>query len=261
MVKYLVAVDKSPYSKSAFYTALSMLKKDRDTLFLISVGEDLSYNYASSYVPATLFVEAEEKIKEECKQTLRYYSKLAKAQNVTVFPILGISNHVGEVICQAVDKKNIDFVIIGRRGMNKIKRFFMGSTSKYVLEHANANVIVVKDAFGPPELHDDKNKVIQLEEEERKRRIEEEKEELKNEEERRKFQSSLDKNIAILAEETERMLRIKEEEERIEKEKQDREAAHIGAVIDEEEERKRRIKEEGIIDDREHHVEIFKINE
>ncbi len=82
---------------------------------------------------------------------------------------------VGSMICHQIDEKKVDFLLIGRRGMSKIKRFFVGSNSRYLTEHANCNVIVIKGEWGPPEEHSDKKDIVKLEEEERKRRIEEDK--------------------------------------------------------------------------------------
>jgi hypothetical protein len=48
--------------------------------------------------------------------------------------LISISSHVGEAICQAVDAKKIDVLIMARRGLGKVKRFFVGSTTKYCVE-------------------------------------------------------------------------------------------------------------------------------
>jgi len=136
-------------------------------------------------------------------------------------------------------------------------RFFTGSTSRYVVEHANCNVVIVKGEWGPSEEHSNLNTIKQEEENERQRRIDESKQQEEEERKKEKFQSDLDKNIVRIAEEEERQRRIKEDQQLLEKEKKNREAAHIGAVIAEEEERKRRIQDDGIVDDRHHHVEMI----
>jgi len=86
----------------------------------------------------------------------------------------GSSAHAGELICRAVKQYNIDQVVTGRRSMGSFRRFFSGSTSQYVVENAECNVVVVKLVPGPQEEHVDRAKVIQMEEEERIRRVEEE---------------------------------------------------------------------------------------
>lgn len=58
--------------------------------------------------------------------------------------ISGKTSHIGESICLFAKNHHIDFIVIGRRSMSGIKRFFTGSTSKYVMENAHCSVIVVK---------------------------------------------------------------------------------------------------------------------
>ena len=75
----------------------------------------------------------------------------------------GVSTHEGEFICRLAANRDVDFIYLGRRGLNKcalwltlffylpddnsyfsFSRFFMGSTSKYVMENSESNVCIVK---------------------------------------------------------------------------------------------------------------------
>lgn len=51
-------------------------------------------------------------------------------------PILARGSHIGQMICVAAEQKGIDFLVIGRRGMNRFSRLVVGSTSKHVMENA-----------------------------------------------------------------------------------------------------------------------------
>lgn len=137
--------------------------------------------------------------------------------------LLANGDNAGELICHAAEQKGVDFICVGRRGMGALKRLLLGSVSRYVLEHAPCDVMVVKGEYGPEEVHDTTKAQIKAEEEkERARRIAEEKKldlDLKAEE---KFQSDLDRNIARLAEEKERMRRVAELEARHRQEQQER---------------------------------------
>ena len=55
---------------------------------------------------------------------------------------------VGEVVCGYVEGKKIDFLVMGRRGMGKVERLFMGSNSKHCVEEADCNVVVMQHSFG-----------------------------------------------------------------------------------------------------------------
>ncbi|GGA86707.1 universal stress protein [Ornithinibacillus halotolerans] len=49
-----------------------------------------------------------------------------------------------EELIDYADGKNVDLIIVGNRGINKVKQFVMGSVSKKVLDQANCPVMVVK---------------------------------------------------------------------------------------------------------------------
>ncbi|KAJ0974145.1 hypothetical protein J5N97_016110 [Dioscorea zingiberensis] len=49
-----------------------------------------------------------------------------------------------DMICQAVQLKGVDLVVVGSRGLGKIKRAFLGSVSDYVAHHAKCPVLIVK---------------------------------------------------------------------------------------------------------------------
>ena len=55
---------------------------------------------------------------------------------------------VGEVVCGYVEGKKVDFLCMGRRGMGKVERFFIGSNSKYCVEEADCNVVIMQHSFG-----------------------------------------------------------------------------------------------------------------
>ena len=52
----------------------------------------------------------------------------------------------GQGICQAVEEVGACLIVIGCRGMGKIRRTFMGSVSDYVLHHAHVPVLICKHA-------------------------------------------------------------------------------------------------------------------
>jgi len=239
----MVGIDGSEIAKASFYTALYMMNPERDFLFMIHVVhrthmETIKMN--------------QEHFREEGRELINQYGHLANTQKVRNAGILAISNNVGEMIIEQVKDKKIDFLVIGRRGISKLKRIFVGSTSRYCVEHAPCNVIVVKGDWAADEEHASKQEVINEEERERQRRISEK----KLNEVQEKYHSDLARSISRMAEETERMARIEDEEALLEKEAIERlTVLHTGAVRLEEEERQRRIK--GVsIDDRVPHVEI-----
>jgi len=122
------------------------------------------------------------------------------------------SGHIGDIICGYVKENKIDFLVMGRRGLGTIERLFMGSNSKYCIEEADCNVIILKHPFGPEIVHDvSKAEVIAAEEEERRWRIEEYKHKLEEEARRQKEESQKDLELVKKLEEEERHRREEED--------------------------------------------------
>jgi nucleotide-binding universal stress UspA family protein len=48
-----------------------------------------------------------------------------------------------EAIVEEAKSRKADVVVIGRRPLGSVHRFFVGSSSGYVVEHCDANVMVV----------------------------------------------------------------------------------------------------------------------
>lgn len=189
-------------------------------------------------------LDAQHKLDDHHKKILRKHAKDAHDQGVkNVHLMLANSDSAGEMICVAAKEKKIDTIVIGRRGMGFLSRLLLGSVSRYVLENAVCDVIVVKQEHGPEVQHDSsKAQAKQAEEIERERRIENSKQEDAEEEKQQKFHSALDRNIARVAEEGERQRRIKELDERHKREQIEREQELKRIKQAEEEERQRRIK-------------------
>ncbi|KAI4348834.1 hypothetical protein L6164_009506 [Bauhinia variegata] len=58
-----------------------------------------------------------------------------------------------EMICQAADEMHVDLLVLGSRGLGKLKRAFLGSVSDYCAHHAKSPILIVK-----PALVDDRKK-------------------------------------------------------------------------------------------------------
>ena len=47
------------------------------------------------------------------------------------------------MICDLAKEKNADLIVMGSRGLNALRRTFLGSVSEYVLHHAHIPTTVV----------------------------------------------------------------------------------------------------------------------
>ncbi|XP_010534373.1 PREDICTED: universal stress protein A-like protein [Tarenaya hassleriana] len=49
-----------------------------------------------------------------------------------------------DMICQAIEEMHVQLLVVGSRGLGKIKRAFLGSVSDYCAHHAKCSVLIVK---------------------------------------------------------------------------------------------------------------------
>lgn len=52
--------------------------------------------------------------------------------------------HPAEVIIQIAEQETIDLIVMGSRGLGKIKSLLLGSISNHVIHHAHCPVLIVK---------------------------------------------------------------------------------------------------------------------
>lgn len=70
---------------------------------------------------------------------------LAAAQKEVVVLMKIFWGDAREKLCEAVDHIPLNCLIVGNRGLGKIKRAIMGSVSNYVVNNSSCPVTVVKD--------------------------------------------------------------------------------------------------------------------
>jgi len=142
-------------------------------MYLMNVTEEPAKDYIG--YASTGLIESLLRVEDErSKKILVHFGSKAKALGIKFTMMKGPNSHAGNLLCKAVENYKIHTLVIGRRTMGGVKRLFLGSTSKYVIENADCTVIVVKHPFGPPEEHCCKADIIKAEEHERIRRLTEE---------------------------------------------------------------------------------------
>lgn len=80
---------------------------------------------------------------QESIQLLARAARIVQAERLSVETILR-KGHTGEEIIKAADEGDFDLIVIGARGVSKIKEVFLGSISYEVIRHANCPVLTVK---------------------------------------------------------------------------------------------------------------------
>ncbi|KAK2644516.1 hypothetical protein Ddye_019711 [Dipteronia dyeriana] len=150
-----VAVDFSACSKKALKWAVDNVVRDGDHLILITVQPEANYEQGqlweatgSPMIPLTEASDPNVMKKYHVKtdpETLDILNTIARQKEVVVlFKVYW--GDAREKICEAIDKIPLSCLIIGNRGLGKIKRAIMGSVSNHVVNNGSCPVTVVKIA-------------------------------------------------------------------------------------------------------------------
>lgn len=142
--KVLVALDGSESSDHAFEWYLKHLRQPNDYVYGIMVPE---YTFSGVTVgpladPQALsedFVKQYKVVDKKCSD----YAQKLRDNNIAgqVEPVSG--DKPGPTIIRMAESNKIDTIVMGTRGLGKFKKFFLGSVSQYVVNHASVPVSVI----------------------------------------------------------------------------------------------------------------------
>jgi len=148
MKKILVPIDGSTASRNAATQALAFAKKYGSEITFITVVEiasELSYDLGSinnadySDLISKIVdykVESETKMLDDMLKTMD-----CNGINTEKKIIVGSAH---PVIVEVALDGHYDLIVMGHRGLNPIKRIFLGSVAKMVIEDAPCSVLIVK---------------------------------------------------------------------------------------------------------------------
>lgn len=152
-----VAVDFSPCSREALKWAVDNLARNGDHLILVTIRPEGHYETGemqlwettgSPLIPLSEFSEPHTMKKYGVNpdpETLDIVSTASRQKEIIVLMKI-FWGDAREKLCESIDKVPLDCLVIGNRGLGKIKRALMGSVSNYVVNNATCPVTVVKHA-------------------------------------------------------------------------------------------------------------------
>lgn len=133
----LVPIDGSDTSKKALNNAINIAKEKDAKIYLLSVVEKQGLTLPS-------VVDYQEK-KEELSKILKEQKSRIESLNLKCESILKTDGEPNRAIIKDSERYNIDLIVIGRRGLNKINRIMVGTTSFYVIANAKMDVLVISE--------------------------------------------------------------------------------------------------------------------
>jgi nucleotide-binding universal stress UspA family protein len=146
--KVLVAVDGSENADRALDFALDLSEKFDSTLFILNVSESLPMGAVPAETTTSLgpnmpiISKDFRRIHEEILARAVVRAKTAKP-NIAVSSILREGDPANEIV-NAVKDGGFDIVVVGHRGLGRMKEFFIGGTSEKVSHLAACPVVIVK---------------------------------------------------------------------------------------------------------------------
>jgi nucleotide-binding universal stress UspA family protein len=136
--KILVPLDGSEHSLNALEKALQIAKKFDGKITLINVYSVSSFRLTPSQVFAYVV-----EIRKSGESILAEGKKIAFDKGIQVETLLK-EGHIVEEILQKAREGNFDLIVMGARGISKMKEILLGSVSHGVTTHAPCPVLIVK---------------------------------------------------------------------------------------------------------------------
>ncbi|XP_055815232.1 universal stress protein A-like protein [Solanum dulcamara] len=150
----MVAIDESEESFYALNWALDhFLNNPSNIITLINVQLPFSpmvYPAGPVVFAAPTMVEAVKKAQHEnATRMLSRALHLCKQKMVKVETLI-LDGDPKDKICQAAHELHVDLLVVGSRGLGKIKRAFLGSVSDYCAHHVHCPILIVKPSKENP---------------------------------------------------------------------------------------------------------------
>jgi nucleotide-binding universal stress UspA family protein len=143
----LVAVDPSENSKFAFEYYMRNVHRPDDLIVLTHVPEPPklpSFSFKGGLnVPSDKWGKILEEANAKTTKLESDYEDMCIHRKLH-YKVRGESSkNAGDSICRIADEEGADLIIIGCRGLGRVKRSVMGSVSDYVVRNAQRPVFVI----------------------------------------------------------------------------------------------------------------------
>jgi nucleotide-binding universal stress UspA family protein len=138
--KLLVPIDGSDNSFRALNHAIFLSKNMTTQITALRVMEYLPLVYIQSQQTLNTIIS---KYLKESENILNKSRDIGKKKGVRIETELRKGDAASNIIDYS-KKENYDTIIMGRRGMGKLRQLVLGSTSTKVLNHSDCTVVIVK---------------------------------------------------------------------------------------------------------------------
>ncbi|GAK47148.1 nucleotide-binding protein [Secundilactobacillus oryzae JCM 18671] len=146
--KILVGMDGSTQSELALDQAIDLAQRHDASILLVTVQNDTQFGpvmAGGAGMSAPIMAEEKHRIDDRVKELMRGYVQRVIAAGVPVDSKLYYGNSKTELAKEIPEKENIDLIVMGSTGLNRLERVLIGSNTTYVVANAKCDVLVVRD--------------------------------------------------------------------------------------------------------------------
>lgn len=147
--RILIPIDGSAHSLRAFEWYRDHVRKPEDFVYLCHCVEPLQLKTLSFKqplkVPSDEWSTAIQANIDKAKKLEDEYSILCERGNIKrhEFHCMTSDKNPGETLSNFAKQKDINLIVVGNRGIGKVRRTFLGSTSDYLIHHVQIPITVV----------------------------------------------------------------------------------------------------------------------
>ena len=139
--KILVCAENSPYAEKALKDSCLLTRQYGSKLYVIYVVDNpnigkLGIQLLDRSEFVKMFKNYGEKVLDNAK-------KICHKNDVRAKYVMKEGNVANEIL-QYAKKEGIDLIVIGSRGLSRLPRYVLGSTSNKIVNYAHCSVLVVK---------------------------------------------------------------------------------------------------------------------
>jgi nucleotide-binding universal stress UspA family protein len=138
-MKILVAHDGSAQADKALTKAADIAGMNQSPIIVLSVVPDLCMMEISDDDCKKMY----EIMTKESTKKLEEIKKDLSAKSVEMEMEVKFGN-AAETILEVAKDRGVDLIVVGSHGRHGVKKFFLGSISSKVVDHAHCDVLIVK---------------------------------------------------------------------------------------------------------------------
>lgn len=143
----LVPLDGSKNADKALDTAISISKKNQAKLILFHVIDDYILDSMTDIegmeIPNSTTVKVKAGLKKKAMKMLNERSNKALKNKIDCKTEIHIGN-IGDEILSYSEQNKVDLIIMGARGLGKLKQLLLGSVSNKIVTNSHCPVMIVK---------------------------------------------------------------------------------------------------------------------